>query len=141
MCILYSKTCSLVRRSSVKVKYQGAFLFHKCILFHNDFNPFPNKPWFIHVCSTSLLKALREKEKFSFPPSVFYHLGELSAILIKFEIVVCKIFQFGRVKNFLFGKWLRITESLYRRMITNLEDLIEVYSPRGLLVQLTVQGN
>ena len=27
------------------------------------FNPFPNKPWFLRVCSTSLLKTLREKEK------------------------------------------------------------------------------
>ena len=26
-------------------------------------NPFPNKPWFLLVCSTSLLKTLREKEK------------------------------------------------------------------------------
>ena len=25
--------------------------------------PFPNKPWFLHVCSTCLLKTLREKEK------------------------------------------------------------------------------
>ena len=38
------------------------------------FNPFPNKPWFLHVCSTSLLKTLWEKEKllvmsnFSFSP-------------------------------------------------------------------------
>ena len=41
-------------------------------------NPFPNKPWFLHVCSTSLLKTLWEKEKFlvtsnfSFSNSVFY---------------------------------------------------------------------
>ena len=27
------------------------------------FNPFPNKPWFLHVYSTSLLKTLWEKEK------------------------------------------------------------------------------
>ena len=27
------------------------------------FNPFPNKPWFLRVCSTSLLKTLWEKEK------------------------------------------------------------------------------
>ena len=39
-------------------------------------NPFPNKPWFLHVCSTSLLKTLWEKEKllvisnFSFSHSV-----------------------------------------------------------------------
>ena len=41
-------------------------------------NPFPNKPWFLHVCSTSLLKTLQEKEKllvtsnFSISHSVFY---------------------------------------------------------------------
>ena len=41
------------------------------------FNPFPNKPWFLRVCSTSLLRTLREKEKslvmsdFSFSHSVF----------------------------------------------------------------------
>ena len=64
------------------------------------FNPFPNKPWFLRVCSTSLLKTLREKEKllvmsnFSFSHSVFYLLGELSAVFIKLEIVVCKLFQF-----------------------------------------------
>ena len=44
-----------------------------------------------------------EKEKllvtsnFSFSHSVFYPFGELSAIFINFEIVVCKLFQFGRV--------------------------------------------
>ena len=26
-------------------------------------NPFPNKPWFLRVCSISLLKTLWEKEK------------------------------------------------------------------------------
>ena len=36
-------------------------------------NPFPNKPWFLRVCRTNLLKTLWEKEKlpvtsnFSFP--------------------------------------------------------------------------
>ena len=29
----------------------------------NIVNPFPNKPWFLRVCSTSLLKTLRVKEK------------------------------------------------------------------------------
>ena len=67
------------------------------------FNPFPNKPWFLRVCSISLLKILWEKEKllvtsnFSFSHSVFYPFGKLSAILIKVKIVVCKLFQFGRV--------------------------------------------
>ena len=63
------------------------------------FNPFPNKPWFLRVCSKDLLKTLWEKEKllimsnFSFTHSVFDLSGELSAIYIKFEIVACKLFQ------------------------------------------------
>ena len=44
---------------------------------YGTLNPFPNKPWFLRVCSTSLLKRLLEKEKllvtsnFSFSHSVF----------------------------------------------------------------------
>ena len=34
---------------------------------------------------------------FSFSYSVFYSFGKLFAIFVKFEIVVCKLFQFGRV--------------------------------------------
>ena len=68
------------------------------------YKPFPNKPWFLGVCSTSILKTLREKEKlletsnFSFSHSVFYPFRQLSAILIKLKIVVCKVFQFGGVQ-------------------------------------------
>ena len=68
-----------------------------------SFNSFPNKPWFLRVCSTSLLKTLGKKEKllitsnFSFPLSVFYPFGELFVMFIKIEIFVCKLFQFGRV--------------------------------------------
>ena len=67
------------------------------------FNPFPNKPWFSRVCSTSLLKTPREKENllvtsnFSFSHCVFYLFGELSAIFNELEIVVCKLLKFGRV--------------------------------------------
>ena len=81
---------------------------------NKTFNPFPNKPWFLHVYSTSLLKTLWEKEKllvtsnFSFSHSVFFQSREFSAIFIKFEIVVSKLFQFGRVRNLLFGKGLRM---------------------------------
>ena len=48
-------------------------------------------------------KLYGEKEKllvtsnFSFTHSVFYPFRELSAIFIKFKIVVCKLFQFGPV--------------------------------------------
>ena len=58
----------------------------------------------------SFLKTMWEKEKllvasnFSSSHSVFNLFEELSAIFIKFEIVVCKLFQFGRVHNLSFGK-------------------------------------
>ena len=48
---------------------------------YSYFNSFPNKPWFLLVCSTSLLKTLLEKEKllvksnFSLSQSVFYLFG------------------------------------------------------------------
>ena len=67
--------------------------------------PFPNKPWFLRVCSTSLLKTLWEKEKllvtsnFSFSHSVFYSFGELYVIFIKLKIVVCTCFEFGKVQG------------------------------------------
>ena len=67
------------------------------------FDSFRISPWSLRVYSTSLLKTLWEKEKllvtsnFSFSDSVFCLFGELPAISIKFEIVVCKLFQFGRV--------------------------------------------
>ena len=60
-------------------------------------------PGFYCVCGTSLLKTLWEKEKllvtsnFSFSRSVFYLLGELSTISVKFEIVIYKLLQFRRV--------------------------------------------
>ena len=87
---------------------------HKYFLYHHCksrwLNPFPNKPCFLRVCSTSLMKTLWEKEKllvtsnFSISHSVFYLFGEVFAIFIKFEIVVCKLFHFGTVKKLLFGK-------------------------------------
>ena len=71
--------------------------------FGNIIIPFPNKPWFLCVYSTSLLKTLWEKEKllvtsnFSFSHGVFYPFRELYAIFIQFEIVICKLLQIGRV--------------------------------------------
>ena len=73
------------------------------VTYKDSFNPFPNKPWFFCVCSTSLLKTQWEKEKwlgtsnFSFTHSVFYPFGELSGIFIKFKIVVYRLFQFQPV--------------------------------------------
>ena len=67
------------------------------------FNPYPNKPWYLRVCSRNLLKTLWKKEKllvtsnFSLLHSVFHPFRELSDNFIKFEIVVDKVFQFGGV--------------------------------------------
>ena len=83
----------------------------KCNEIDQYFNPFQTSPG-LRVCCTSLLKTLREKEKllvtsnFSFSHSVFCPFWELSDIFIKFKIVVCKVFQFGRVQNLSFGKGL-----------------------------------
>ena len=61
------------------------------------------QPCVLRFCSTSPLKTLWETEKllvtsnFFFSHSVFYPLGELYAVFFNFEIVVCKLFQFGRV--------------------------------------------
>ena len=86
--------------------YQHFLLFPQFFqkaCFSGVFNPLPNKPWFLRVWRASLLKTLREKEKllvtsnFSFSHSVFYPFWELSVTFMKFEIVVCKLFQFGRI--------------------------------------------
>ena len=73
------------------------------LLFPQLFNPFPYNDTYWRHWEKSLLKTLWEKEKllvtssFSFSHSVFYPFGWLSAIFIQLEIVVCKLFQFGRV--------------------------------------------
>ena len=35
---------------------------------------------------------------------VFYLLGKFSAIFINFKIVICRLFQFGKVEKLSFGK-------------------------------------
>ena len=67
-------------------------------------NPFPNKPWFLRVCSTRLLKTLWEKEKllvtsnFSFSHSVFKLFEELSAIFLRFELSSANSFSLEESK-------------------------------------------
>ena len=83
-------------------------------LFGSVINPFPNKPWFARVYSTSLLKILLEKEKllilgnFSFPHSVFYlFLEDFSpfssnlkfSLSVSMSFKVSKISCFGKVYN------------------------------------------
>ena len=81
----------------------GQYLLSENASNWDKINPFPNKHWFLFVFSTCLLKTMWEKEKllvtsnFSFSHSVFHPFGELPAIFIEFEIVICKLFQFERV--------------------------------------------
>ena len=64
------------------ISWEIILLYFFVHIFHVQriFIPFPNKPWFLRVCSTSLLKTLWEKEKllvtsnFSFSLGVFYPL-------------------------------------------------------------------
>ena len=93
-----------IKRYRVKLAPIDSFLQH------DNLKPFPNKPWFSHVCSSSLLKTQWEKEKllatsnFSFSHSIFYLFKELSAIFIKFKIVVCKHFELEGPKIYHLGK-------------------------------------
>ena len=111
--ILFTVVCPLV---SLSVCTNLTWKLNNLLLlsYTSHINPFPNKPWFLRVCSTSLLKTLWEKEKllvmssFSFSRSVFHPFGELSAFFITYEIVVCKLFQFGKVKILSFGKGLNL---------------------------------
>ena len=57
-------------------------------------------PLVLLVCSKGLLKTQWEKKKlpimsiFLFSHSVFYRFGQLSAIFIKFNIIICKVIEF-----------------------------------------------
>ena len=110
-------------RCILNMKIQWTFLtlsFQDCAFF--NIYSFPNKPWFLHVCSTSLLETQWEKEKllvssnFSFSDSVSYPFGELSAIFIKFESVVCKLFHILKSLQFVVWKMVKLVhiESICR---------------------------
>ena len=86
-------------------------------------NPFPNKPWLLCVCSTSLLKTLWEKEKllmmsnFSFSHGVSYPIGELSAIVVKSWNYCLQSLSVWKSLKFAF--WERInwsSETVYTRL-------------------------
>ena len=72
---------NIVRKGEIACNMQfllfsQCFLPYLALIFH--YSPFPNKPWFLCVCSTSLLKTLWKKLKslvmtnFTFSQSVFY---------------------------------------------------------------------
>ena len=78
----------------------------KCLLLaftHHVFNPYPNKPWFLCIYSTSLLKTLPEKKKllimsnFSFFHSVFYPHGNFLPFSSNLKLSSANSFWFSQV--------------------------------------------
>ena len=75
----------------------------RCSHLVKDFNPFPNKPWFLRVCIIHLLKHSGKRRNcslpanFSFSHRVSYPFREPSVIFIKIEIVFFKLFHFEKV--------------------------------------------
>ena len=95
---------------SLSLEESKFFLFGKGLILSQA------SPGF-NVSSVQVFRKHRgKKEKllitsnFSFFHSVLCQFGELSDIFIKYEIVVCKRCQFGRVQNLSFGKGLRQRE-------------------------------
>ena len=91
------------------------------------FNPFQNKPWFLCVCQTSLLKTQWEKEKllimsnFSFPLHVFYPFRKLSAIFIKFKN--CRLQTLSIRKSLKLVIWERVDKKSHLKNFAKFTQL------------------
>ena len=82
------------------------------MLWQKEVYPFPNKPWFLCVCSRSLLKVQWEKEKslimsnFSFFHSVFNSITKRKCHFKKFNLSSANAINLDQSKNLSFGKGL-----------------------------------
>ena len=84
-------------------------------------SPFRNRPWFLCVCSTSLLKTLWEKDillvtsNFSFFPQCY--LSILRAFCLFHQIWNCHLQTFSVLNSlkFVIGKGLKMSSSFYFR--------------------------
>ena len=89
-------------------------LYHYCpsrIRAELNINPFPYKPWFLCVCSISLLKTLREKEKLlvmsNSPFSMFsICLENFLSFSSKLKLLSANSFGLEDSQNLLVGKGL-----------------------------------
>ena len=62
------------------------------------FDTFPNNSLFLRICRTRLLKTPWKGEKLLVTSNFsFFHSVWRTAIFIKFDTVVCKLFKFGRI--------------------------------------------
>ena len=91
-----------------------------------------NKPFFLRVCSISLLKTLWEKEKMllminiTFSYSFFYPFGKFSTIFINLKIIVCSLLLWKSIK---FVVWERINPVLHNLefLTTRRRKLLKTY--------------
>ena len=77
------------------------------------FNPFPNRPWFLRVCSTSLLKTAWEKEKLlvTFPTVFSTRFVNFLPFSSNLKLSSAKSFSLEESKLYGFGKWLTLSFS------------------------------
>ena len=76
-------------------------LFTFCFISKSNLNPFPNKPCFLRVCITSLMKT----SNFSFPHSVFY---KFLPFLSDLKLSSVNSFSLEESKNCCFVVWERV---------------------------------
>ena len=91
MISLFDRVQNIVRKGEIVIWGSFTLGFSANAFNLSSINAFQNKPLFLHVCCTSLLKTLWEKEKLLV--TSFLCFEELSSIFIKYEIVVCNSFN------------------------------------------------
>ena len=122
-----SGSCQRRRRSSHQslrsTKKSVTRLLSRALYRLQTWTLFRNKPLFLRISSTSLLKTLQEKEKllvtrnFSFSHSVFLPFGKLTTVFIKFQIVICKLRQFSKRRKFVGWERNKMFGKCYSRKI------------------------
>ena len=81
---------NLIVQITFNLSFVNAFSLDKANIL-SSVQPFQNKPFENSVGKGEIAR----NEQFLFSHSGFYLFEQLSAIFIKFKIVVCKLFQFG----------------------------------------------
>ena len=95
------------------------------------FNPFQNNPLFLRPLGPGLLKTLWEKEKmlvtsiFSFFHNVFYHTKKEKSQFWYIWLILCRLFRFCLVPNFVVWERVEIVHSLILRFLQILIGLTE----------------
>ena len=123
MISIFSATVNFVAATASSLEKSTNFSVKKTVNAAFGFlrvNPFQNEPWFLPVCSISLLKTLREKEKllimsnFSFSHSVFYQFVEN---FCHFHQTLNFLQSVSDRRSLTFVVWERVKPFSYKQMI------------------------